>query len=88
MIPYLFSKRLLRCLARGKILIVPLYHYLLHHTEDVNSNTEESSALDRAAVACKDRLGAYYNVTNNANICDDAGHEFYVCILLCICIVI
>ena len=54
----------------------------------MNSNTEESSALDRAAVACKDRLAAYYNVTSNANICDDAGHEFYVCILLCICIVI
>ena len=43
----------------------------------MNSNTEESSALDRAAVACKDRLAAYYNVTSNANICDDAGHEFY-----------
>ena len=54
----------------------------------MNSNTEESSALDRAAVACKDRHTAYYNVTSNANICDDAGHELYVCILLCICIVI
>ena len=37
-------------------LIVPLYNYLLDQTEDVNSNTEESLAFDRAAVACKDRL--------------------------------
>ena len=30
------------------------------------SSTEKSSALHRAAVACKDKLTAYYNVTSDA----------------------
>ena len=47
-------------------LIVPLYNSLLDHTEEVISSTEKSSALHRAAVACKDKLMAYYNVTSDA----------------------
>ena len=47
-------------------LIVPLYNSLFDDTEEVISSTEKSSALHRAAVACKDKLMAYYNVTSDA----------------------
>ena len=45
--------------------VIPLYNFLLDHTENFIINNDRSSFIYKAATKCHDKLLEYYNKTND-----------------------
>lgn len=45
--------------------VIPLYNFLLDHTENFMINNDESSFIHKAATKCYEKLLEYYNKTND-----------------------